>query len=434
MTVLVLFLAILGLVVLITWGKVHAFPAFLVVALVTGLALGIPPGKIAGSLQKGMGDTLGGLVMVIVLGAMLGKLVAASGAAQQISAGLTTALGKKYILWVMLATGFIVGIPLFYNVGFVLLVPLAFSIAGRLQLPAVYVGLPMLASLSVTHGFLPPHPSPVALVTQFNAHMGLTLLYGIIVAIPVVVLAGPFFAQTLSQWNVRPPDIFVPKLVAEDRLPGFANSLLTALLPVLLLALTTLLQLFNAPATPWLQLLSDPSVVMLLSLMAGTITLGTANGYPLATVMKWYAEGARDVAVILLIIAGAGALKQVLADSGVSASIAGGLRHLSLHPLVTGWLMAAIIRVAMGSATIAGLTTAGILAPVLPQMGVNPNLMVLSVGAGSLMFSHVNDAGFWMFKEYFNLSLSQTFRSWTVMETIVSVAGLAGVLLLNQLL
>lgn len=435
MTLLIVFCALLALILLITWGKCNAFIAFLVVSIATGLCLGIPPDSITRSVQKGIGDTLGSLVVIIMLGAMLGKLVAASGAAKRITDVLMKAFGEKNIQWALMITGFIVGIPLFYNVGFVLMVPLIFSVVYQYKLPAVYVGLPMLASLSVTHGFLPPHPSPSALVGQFHANMGLTLLYGLIVAVPAIIVAGPVFARTLKNIRSVPLQTFQPPVLPEAEMPGPANSFLSSLLPVILLAVTALLPLLTAlQEGPWPSLIAfvgDPITVMLLSVLVATYTLGIANGKSMKTVMDIYGDAVKDVAMIVLIVAGAGVLKQVLVDSGVSNTIAAKLQHWPIHPLVLGWLIAAVLRVCIGSATVAGLTTAGIIAPTIHQLDVEPNLMVLSIGAGSLMFSHVNDAGFWMYKEYFNLSMKDTLRSWSLMETIVAVMGLIGVLLLN---
>lgn len=426
---------ILALVLLIGPAGLNPFLAFLLVAIATGLCLGIPADAIVRSVQKGIGDTLGSLVAVIVLGAMLGKLVAESGAAQRISQVLISAFGEKRMHWALMVTGFVVGIPLFYNVGFVLLVPLIFTIVHRLRLPAVYVAVPMLAALSVTHGFLPPHPSPTALVGQFGADMGRTLLYGIIVSIPSILLAGPVFARTLRTMDAKPLETFQPRLLPDDSLPGTLVSFTASLLPVAVLALTTLVPMavtLSEGARKGLTFFSEPAVVMLLALLFATFALGRGMG--MKSVMAGYADAVKDVALILLVVSGAGGLKQVFTDSGASGAIAGMMGSLPLSPLVQGWLMAAIIRVAMGSATVAGLTTAGIIAPVIASTGVDPSLMVLSIGAGSLMFSHVNDSGFWMFKEYFNLSIRDTIRSWSLMETIVSITGLASVLLLDRLL
>src|SRR5690349_10311653 len=245
MTLLIIAACIVFLVLLITWGKINAFIAFLIVSLLAGWLLGIPMTQLAGAVEKGMGDTLGALTGVIMMGAMLGKLVAESGAAQQISTSLMRIFGTKYIQWALMVTGFVIGIPLFYNVGFVLMVPLIFSVAYQYKLPAVYIGLPMLASLSVTHGYLPPHPAPAALVKQFNADMGLTLLYGLIVATPAIIIAGPIFAKTLKKIVSVPLNTFQPAVIEEAKLPSLANSLVSSLLPVVLLIATTVIPLVS---------------------------------------------------------------------------------------------------------------------------------------------------------------------------------------------
>lgn len=433
----IIFFAILLLVLLISWVKFNPFIAFIIVSIVVGLMLGIPLAKIPLSIQKGIGDTLGSLLMVILAGAMIGKLFAESGAAQRISMVMLDFFGAKKITWALMFTGFFLGIPLFYNVGFVLLVPLIFSIVYQIKLPALYVAVPMLAALSVTHGFLPPHPSPAALVTQLNANMGMTLLYGIIVAIPAIILAGPIFATRLKNIPCTPLASFIPKKIEESEMPGFLISVLTALLPVLILIITSLLPLVITIPDQLkgvFAFFSDPSMLMFICLLFATWSLGLSRGVSIQKVMNIYAESLKDMLIILLIVAGAGALKSIFYDSGMSGALAEQLMGLSLSPLFLGWLIAAVIRVAMGSATVAGLATAGIIAPLVAATGTDPNLMVLSVGAGSLFFSHVNDAGFWLFKEYFNLSIKDTIRSWSVMETIVSVVGLLGVLALNAVL
>lgn len=437
MMIAIVLCALVLLVLLITWVKLNPFISFLVVSIVAGLLLGIPLNSIPASIHKGMGDMLGSLTIIIVTGAMLGKLVADSGAAQKIIGVLMNAFGSKNIQLALMVTGFVIGIPLFYTVGFVLMVPLIFSVVYKYNLPAVYIGLPMLAALSVTHGFLPPHPSPAALVAQFGAHMGTTMLYGILVAIPAILLAGPLFAKTLKKVPSAPLQTFVSADLPEDKLPGALNSFISALLPVLLIALSTF-WVMGVPAQTTLAsvlfFFAEPSVIMLLSLLIATYTLGVRMGKSVKEVMEIYAAAAKDVVMILLIIAGAGALKQVLTDSQVSESIALALQGLRLEPLVLGWLIAAIIRVCIGSATVAGLTAGSLVAPMVVMGNINPNLMVLSIGAGSLMFSHVNDPGFWLFKEYFNVSIKDTIRSWSVMETIVAVVGLLGVLLLNAII
>lgn len=435
MSLLIILACIVLLVLLITRFKFNTFLAFLLVSLLTGLLLGMPVTALTASVQKGMGDLLGSLAIVIVSGAMLGKLVAESGAAQQITSGLMKVFGTRNIQWALMITGFIIGIPLFYNVGFVLVIPLIFSAAYRFNLPVVYIGVPMLASLSVTHGFLPPHPSPTALVGQFNADMGLTLVYGIIIAIPTVILAGPLFARTLKKIQATPLQTFMPADLPEDRLPALGNSIFSSLLPVILLALTTLAAPFVPESGSFangVRFFSEPDIVMLLALLYATWSLGIRSGMSMERITAIYGEAVKDISLILLIIAGAGALKQIMVDSGVSTEIAGLLQDLDMDPLVLGWLIAATIRVCMGSATVSGLTAAGIVAPAIAGQSVDPNLMVLSIGAGSLMFSHVNDSGFWMFKEYFNLSIMDTIKSWSLMETIVAIAGLAFVLILDM--
>lgn len=435
MSILIVLACIALLILLITAFKVNAFLSFLVVSTVAALSLGVSPSDVGKTLQQGVGDMLGSLVIVIMAGSMLGKLVAETGAAQQIASGLMKLFGEKYLQVAFMITGFIIGIPLFYNVGFVLVFPLIATVVYRYKLPAVYVGLPMVASLSVTHGFLPPHPSPVALVGQFKADMGLTLLYGMVIAIPTVILAGPIFSKSLKYLKPNLIQTFQSEGLPEDKLPSLFNSIFSAMLPVLLLAITTIAGFYITKGDSAYQLLAfigDSSVVMLISLCVATFTLGIGRGLKMKAIMEYYGSAVKDVAMIILIMGGAGALKQVLISSGVSAEIANALQQFSIHPLVMGWLIACLIRVCLGSATVAGLTAAGIVAPLLvANPSIHPSLMALSVGAGSLMFSHVNDPGFWLFKEYFNLSIKDTIKSWSLMETIVSVCGLIGVLILD---
>jgi Gnt-I system high-affinity gluconate transporter len=437
MSILIVLACIALLVLLITYFKINPFLAFLVISILAGFLLGIDISKITGSVQKGIGDMLGSLVIVIVSGAMLGKLVAESGAAQRIASGMMYLFGERYIHWALMITGFIIGIPLFYNVGFVLVIPLIFSVVYRYKFPVVYIGLPMLAALSVTHGFLPPHPSPTALVAQFHADMGRTLILGIVIAIPTVILAGPVFAKTLKKINSPLPTTFQPNDMPEGRMPGLANSVLSSMLPVILIALTTIISpLVKEPGLvkSIIVFFSDPVIVLLFCLAIATYSLGLKSGMTMKKVMDIYGDAVKDISMVLLIMSGAGALKQVLTDSGVSNDIGLLLGGLDVHPLILGWGIAGLIRICVGSATVAGLTAAGIMAPLLETMNVDRDLMVLAVGAGSLLFSHVNDTGFWLFKEYLNLSVKDTIRSWSIMETIVAVVGLIGVLLLNALI
>ena len=425
------------LVALIAGARLQPFIAFVIAAIAAALMLGVPLAKIPGTVEHGIGDLLGSLSIIIVLGAMFGKLIADSGAAQQIARTMIAAFGESRVTLAMTATGFIVGIPLFYNVGFVLMVPLIFSVMYRTRLSAVYLGIPLLAGLSTAHGFLPPHPSPTALVAQFHADIGKTLLYGLVVAIPALLMAGPLFASTLKNVVAGPVTLFKPAEIDDAALPGVANSFACAVLPVLLIAGATLLGFvpgLGERERALLAFLGNPTIVMLIALTIATVALGLARGTRLTTLMDGYGAAVRDIAGILLIIAGGGALKQVFIDSGVNDALGATLASLPLPPLVLGWLVALVIRIALGSATVAGLTAAGIVQPLVARTGADPNLMVLAVGAGSLMCSHVNDSGFWMFKEYFNLSLRDTFRSWSLMETIVGSVGLVLVLILDAVI
>ena len=434
-------IAIITLVALVVWAKVHPFLAFVLVSAAAAFALGMPAGDIAGAIRKGVGDILGSLTIVIVTGAMLGKLVVESGAAQRIASVLVKAFGERRMAWAMAITGFIVGIPLFYGVGFVLLVPIIFAVIAQYRLPALVVGVPACAAMSVAHGLLPPHPAPTALVATFNANLGLTLIYGLIVAVPAIILAGPVFARTLSGIQARPLPGFAAEPKPESELPGAFISIVTALLPAVLLLLTTVRGFMTpaaaqggVPESGLLRFVSDPDVVMIIALVFATVSLGLMRGRSLPSVMNTFGSAINDVASILLVIAGSGAFKEVLIKSGVNAQIAQALQGLSMDPLLLAWIVTAVIRVCVGSATVAGLTAAGILAPVVTGGGVDPNLMVLSIGAGSLFCSHVNDSAFWMFKEYFNVSIAETLKSWTVMESIVSVVGLLGVLVLARII
>ncbi|MFM8635686.1 MAG: gluconate:H+ symporter [Planctomycetia bacterium] len=432
----VIVVAIACLVILVAWGKVHPFLAFVLVAAGAAVALGMPLRAVPAAVRKGMGDMLGSLLVVIVTGAMLGKLVVESGAAQRIADTLVAAFGEKRIAWAMALTGFIIGIPLFYGVGFVLLVPIIFAIVGRSRLPLLVVAVPALASMSVAHGLLPPHPAPTGLVAAFKADMGLTLVYGLLIAVPALVLAGPIFGRTLAAIPARPMAGLEAKPLPESALPGAATSILTALLPAVLLVATTAAGWGvspDSPAAAAMAFVSDPDVVMIVALLVATVTLGLGRGRTLAAVMQTYAGAIGDVASMLLVIGGSGAFKEVLIQSGVNAEIGRILEGLPLDPLLLAWLVTVALRLCVGSATVAGLTAAGILAPVVSAGGVDPNLMVLSIGAGSLFGSHVNDAAFWLFKEYFGLGLADTLKSWTVMESIVSIVGLVGVLVLARI-
>lgn len=403
--------------------------------------MGIAPDQLVGTIEKGIAGVMGSLTLIIVLGAMLGKIVAESGAAEIIAVQMVRLMGEKYLQWGLMLTGFVVGIPLFYGIGFVLLVPLIFSISYRYKLPAVYIGLPMLAALSVTHGFIPPHPSPVALVALFHADMGLTLIYGLLIAIPAIILGGPIFGRSLRNMLPSQESIFRQEKTIDQqeyKQPTVGTSLVVALLPVLLIILFTLIPYIyhtdDANVQRWLKFIGSTTVVMVIAIVVATYLLGLKLGRSMVKVMSIYESAVKDIAMILLIIAGSGVFKQVMEDSGVSLLLANTLQQLPISPLLLAWLITAVIRGCVGSATVAALTAAGVLLPIVTAGKVDPNLMVLAIGAGSLMFSHVNDAGFWLFKEYFGLSVKDTLFSWSIMEAIVSIVGLVAVLLLQIIL
>ena len=431
------FASVGALTLLIAWGRVTPLVAFVISALMAALLLGMPLEAMPKAVEKGIGDLLGSLIVIVCLGAVFGKLIADSGAAQRIASYLIALFGPSRMPIALTLTGFVVGIPLYYNVGFVLLVPLIFSLVYQSGRPAVALAIPLLAGLSIAHGFLPPHPSPTALVAAFHADMGRTLFYGMLVAIPTLIIAGPVFAMSLKGVKSTPAEIFRAEVRADSDLPGVFNSFATALLPVVLLGIMTALNMMSI-ADPAVKavigFMANPMIVMLIAYATAVVTLGLARGKGMAELMGGAQGALRDIAPILLIIGGAGALKEVLIESGVSTQLGAQLSHLPLPPLVLGWLVASIIRICLGSATVAGVTAAGIVAPLVVASGVDPSLMVLAIGAGSLMCSHVNDSGFWMFKEYFGLSLKDTFRSWSLMETLVGVFGLIFVLLLGMVL
>jgi Gnt-I system high-affinity gluconate transporter len=436
MLLLYVLLGILALILLVAYFHLDTFISFVIVSIGLGLACGMNVTSISQSLEKGIGSTLGSLVIIIGFGSMLGKLVADSGAAQRITTTLMNVFGLKYLPWGLALAGFIIGLPLFYNAGFVIVIPLIFTIAASTRLPMLYVAVPMLSALSVAHGYLPPHPSPTAIAAQFKANVGQTLFYGMLIAIPAIILAGPVFAKTLKGYNPKPDtSLFNMRQFTDEEMPGLRISLFVALLPLILLTLMPWLKsqfTENSAFYTVFAFLGDPSISMLISVLAAIYFLGIQRGRTTKSVMKSLEEAFKSVSVILLIVAGAGGFKQILTDGGVSKYIGELLAGVQISPLILGWAIAGVIRICVGSATVAGLTAVGIVAPLVQSQGIKPELMVLALGSGSLICSHLNDGGFWLFKEYFNLSIKETLKTWTVMETIVSIVGLIGVLILDQ--
>lgn len=425
-----LFIVLVGVVLLLILVllKLNSMLALLIVAILTGIMLGMPVAQVMTSVNNGIGATLGSMAMVLALGAMLGKLAEDNGIAQKLVAVLIEVFGVNNIQWAVLLTGLLVGIPLFYNAGFVVLIPLVFAIASVTGLPALYVGLPMATALSVTHGFLPPHPGPIALTAIFKASVGTTLLYGLLLSVPIAVVGGILFPRIIIKVRRNPQQAATFTFAAPAAMPSASKSFIIALLPVILIGVGTIGGHFSTPASAsFFAFFADPTIALLLSVIITFLLLQI----PVEKAMASCVEGVKSVAIIILIIAAGGAFKQILLDSNVGEEIKSLLSSLHLSPLFLGWFITAVLRIVLGSATVSALTASGI---VLPLIGPEapPELMVLAVGAGSLTCSHVNDTGFWMFKEYFNLTLKQTFQTWTAMESIVSFLGLIGVLLINM--
>lgn len=435
MPLIIVIFGICLLLFLILVLKFNSFLSFIIVALAVALAVGMPLDKAVKSIENGIGTTMGFLVLILGLGSMLGKLVSESGAAQRITTKLIKAFGIKHIQLALMLTGFIVGVSLFYDVGFFIMIPLVFTVAASTGLPLLYVGLPMLAALSVTHGYLPPHPAPTAITAMFQADLGKTMVYGIIVAIPAIVISGPILSKVLSRINATPLAEFVNhKVLTDEEMPGFWISFFSSLMPVILISMSTVAGFFMSPDNTiriTLGYIGNPAIAMLLSVLFAIYSLGLARGRKITDIMNSLAHSVTSITMIMLLIAGAGALKQVLVDGGVSQYIGGLLSQSSMSPLFLGWLIATILRFCVGSATVAGMTTAGIVLPITTSGAVQPELMVLAIGSGSLMFGHVNDGGFWLFKEYFNLSIKDTMKTWVVMETSIGITGLIGVMALN---
>ena len=436
MELVIIFLAIC-LQIFLTYKKVSPFLSLLIVAILSGLFFGMHPMQIIKSMEKGVGNTLGGLALIICLGAVLGKVLEAGGAAEKISTTLINKFGQKNVQWAVLLTGFLIGIPLYYNAGFIILVPLVFSIASKAKLPLLYVAIPMAAALSVTHCFLPPHPSPVFLANAFNANIGKVLMYGLVLTIPLAIIAGPLLGRLLKGVEVNIKSIFLSgeEAVKKD-LPAAFPSFLIGLLPVILITLAVIADHFlpDQLLRKIILFIGDPTIAILISVLLAIWYFGLRAGYPMETTMSWLNSAISGIAIIVLIITAGGIFKQVLQDSGTDQYIASFSTKWQMPPLIFAWVVTALLRVAIGSATVAGITAAGIVTPLITSGVVSPELMVLAVGAGSVFGSHINDSGFWMFKEFFNLTLKQTFISWTVMETVISVLGLMGVLLLNLFL
>jgi Gnt-I system high-affinity gluconate transporter len=433
---LIIIIAIV-LQIVMTIKKVHPFFSLLLVAIFTGACLGMAPEAILTSIEKGVGSTLGGLALILCLGAALGKILELSGAAEQIAATLIRAFGIHYIQWAMLITGLLVGLPMYYNAGFIVLVPLVCAVGKKTGLPLLYILIPMAASLSTTHCFLPPHPGPVVLVKAFGADMGKTLLMGMLITIPAIIVAGPWLGKRLQHIQIPIPELFAGTTVPEADRPAPIPSFLIALLPIVLITFSVIIQslgLSDYTWISWIRFMGDSTIALLISVMLAMYFLGIRQKKSIATLMSWMNAGITGIAMILLIITAGGVFKQVLIDSGTGNYVVAISQQLQMPPILFAWVTTAILRVTLGSATVAGLTAAGLVAPLVTGGQIAPEIMVLAVGAGSVFGSHINDSGFWMFKEFFQLTLRQTFLSWTLLETIISIMGLAGVWLLQLIM
>jgi gluconate:H+ symporter, GntP family len=424
--------AVIALILLIAVGRLNPFLSIFLASLGLAAATRMPAAAVLHSFEAGMGGILGHIAIVVALGTMLGKMMAESGAADRIAYTLIAAFGEKRIHWAMVLIGLVVGLPAFFEVGFVLLVPIAFTVARRTNTSLVLIGLPMVAGLSVVHGLVPPHPAAILAVSIFHADVGRTILYALIVGIPTAILAGPIFGKLiashvrLSTENPMAAD-FVDH--GEERsLPGFWLAIFTVLLPVLLMLVGSWADAFAAKGTTAnaaLHLIGNDDMALLIGVLLSFLTLGKMRGFSRETVLRFSNECLAPTATITLLVGAGGGFGRILQDSGVSQAIIAVAMQSHVSVLLLAWILAAAMRLATGSATVAMTTAAGIVAPLaLHTAGVRPELLAISTGAGSLIFSHVNDGGFWLVKEYFNMTVAQTLKTWSICETIISIAAL----------
>ncbi|MFB9432524.1 GntT/GntP/DsdX family permease [Streptoalloteichus tenebrarius] len=431
-------LGIAVLVVLITKLRVHPFLALTLGSGVLGVVAGLPLEKVIDSFSKGVGGTVASVGVLIALGAMLGRLLADSGGADQI---VDTILGRargRTLPWAMALVATLIGLPMFFEIGLVMLIPVVLLVARRAGQPLMRVGIPALAGLSVLHGLVPPHPGPLVAIDALKADLGITLGLGLLVAVPTVAVAGPLFGAVAARWvDPTPPEHLVPERHDGDggRRPSFAATLFTVLLPVALMmgkAIADIALAKDNTARHVLDFVGAPLFALLAAVVVAMFTLGRAAGFTRDKLSATIGDSLPPIAGILLIVGAGGGFKQTLVDAGIGTVITNLATGANFSPLLLGWLIAVAIRVATGSATVATISAAGIVAPLAASLSpTHAALLVLAVGAGSLFFSHVNDAGFWLVKEYFGMSIGQTVKSWSIMETIVSVVSLVLVLLLG---
>lgn len=433
--------AVVVLIFLIARVKLHPLLALTAVSLALGVAVGMPAADAVKAFQDGVGSGLGFIAIVVGIGTMLGKVMADSGGASRIATTLIARFGERRVHWALMVVAFILGIPVFFQVGFVLLVPLVFTVGRRTGLSLVKLGLPLVAGLSVVHGMLPPHPAAMLAVSAYNADVGRTILYGLIVGVPTAALAGPLYGAWIARRVVLAGDNPLAdelagqdaRLVPADQ-PSFGISMFTVLVPVILMLLASAADAWTGVPPRLrdaLHFVGNPITALLLAVLFSFWSLAGARRMTREQILKLCNDCLGPTAAILLVIGAGAGFNAVLLASGVGKAVATIARGSHVSPLVLAWTIAALIRVATGSATVAMTTAAGIVAPIQAASGASPELLVLATGAGSLVLSHVNDAGFWLIKEFFNMSVEQTLETWTVAETIIGVAGLAFTLLLG---
>ena len=434
-------LVVVGLILLIRYARLPAFIALLVASFAVGACGGLNVGQIITAFQEGVGGLLGQIALIIGLGAVLGKLLAESGGAQQIAQKLLTLFGPSHLPWTMGLLGFVVGLPVFFGVGLVILAPILYAVKEKTDVPFLRLAVPLLAGLSAAHGFVPPHPGAMVAVNILKADLGKTLLYSILIGGAAAVISGPLLCKVCRFLDrVQPAsNLFRPTQSPQPgcKLPSFWPALIAMLLPILLMALATAADLAldkDNILRKVADALGAPLTAMLISALVAFRVFGTACGFNRETILKFSEDSLFPIASILLVVGCGGGFNKVLVASGVGNAIAEFARQTSVSPLIFGWLVAAMIRVATGSATVAISTAAGIVAPLIATMpGVRPELMVIAMGGGSLILSHVNDSGFWLVKEYMGLSLTETFKSWTLLETSLSLSSLVMVLLVERI-
>lgn len=431
---------ILAVVIAIARFRVHPFPALVIGALVLGLWSGAPAEQVLKSFRIGFGDTLANVGVLLALGAMFGELLASSGGAEQVSSALLKLGGTRMVPWTMCAISMILGLPLFFEAGVVLMMPIILNVGTRLAQepqglkgnPYLLAGLPVFAGISVLHALVPPHPGPMVAIDALKADLGATLVLGILISLPIAVVAGPFYTIWIApRAAAAPPVDLVGRLTHTDRRyrpPGIGVTIFTILFPILLMlgkAAADLLLPAGGVARLLFDFVGNPMVALLLAVVLSMFTFGFLIGKDSRAVGKSLGDALPPISAIMLIIGAGGALKQMLIDVGLGSVIAHASHMISLSPILLAWFTAVILRLATGSATVAIVTASGLMAAtVTVNPDLNPALMALAIGSGSLFFSHINDAGFWLVKEYMGMSLPNMFKTWSVVETIIAVMGL----------